>query len=234
MTSVSSYVNPTFSSYISLTPEDVPMVKLRTRKLDPQAEKINERLKEQVRDTIKQFACVRKALHDLFSKYTSKTLPDARDVGLSQVQWLDIYWNKLGKERGSVLRADEKEKADSYTSLWSDPEYYSVETWNRLSLKEKLKRCEDAFGAFWWDGGDEHLVAERNEAINKAFGGYTSEMILGIEDSWIRRVAHISDIYWRKLGEERGSPLTKEEKSKALEKLREVRKHPVEIFNSLI
>jgi len=35
-------------------------------------------------------------------------MPSARACGLKQQQWLDIYWSKLGREKGLPLTNNEK------------------------------------------------------------------------------------------------------------------------------
>ncbi|NGX58414.1 MAG: hypothetical protein K940chlam3_01321 [Chlamydiae bacterium] len=64
---------------------------------------------------------------DEYSKYTSKTLPNASKLNLFQSAWLKIYWQKLGEEQGKPLTNSQKawnipEKSDS----WG----WDAETWS--------------------------------------------------------------------------------------------------------
>ena len=64
-----------------------------------------------------------KGIMTLLSKYKAKELPSATELGLPQIDWLEIYYDKMGTERGKPLTYKERSwniPGESDPSGWSD------------------------------------------------------------------------------------------------------------------
>jgi hypothetical protein len=70
-----------------------------------------------------------------FQQFTSKTLPSAKDLNLNQEQWLNIYWNKIGLERGKKLTDSEKAwNIPKISDPWGGVTKHGVVIWINLIL----------------------------------------------------------------------------------------------------
>lgn len=61
-----------------------------------------------------------------YAQYSSKTLPSASVLKLNQRAWLEVYWKKLGDERGKEL--SDADKAWNIPQK-SDPLDWSENAW---------------------------------------------------------------------------------------------------------
>lgn len=89
-------------------------------------------IKDEIQKICKEHPLVadqKREIAKLLTPFKAATLPPAIELGLSQADWLDIYWSMKGEERGNPLTDEEKAWNVPKTS---DPLGWSDELWASL------------------------------------------------------------------------------------------------------
>jgi hypothetical protein len=164
-----------------------------------------------------------KEILSILSEYKADQLPSPRELALSEETWLQIYWTKVGKERGRSVSQKErswdtpikaKETQRRYDALtshveelsnsrcWEDDLSNQVADMAKDPLKEPAIKLQEILS--WIICPPSRLPSPRHFELSK--------------ETWLH-------IYWTKLGQERGKALTTEE---------ELQNIPLELMNAQV